>query len=89
MISAPDSSRKFRQIDNDVADIYTALRDVSVDLHRQQNRLAELAEDMDQHTATLDQHTATLDQHTVALSGLQTDMTEVLTILRGDAPRPA
>lgn len=63
MTTAPDVTRKIRQLENDVVPIYEMITAISMTQVRHTNRFAELAATQDEHGTMLAGHTATLAEH--------------------------
>lgn len=69
-VSVPTATqRKVRQLENDVEAIYEMLGRINGMQMRQANRLEEIAERQDHHSATLDEHSQTLAGHSETLAG--------------------
>lgn len=70
MTVTPELERKVRQLDNDVAAIYTMISELAGTQRRHGNRLDEIAATQGAHSATLAEHSATLAEHSTKLDAI-------------------
>lgn len=70
MTVSPELDRKVRQLDNDVAAIYTMIAELAGTQRRHGTRLEEIATTQAEHSATLAEHSATLAEHSGKLDAI-------------------